>query len=263
MVAVPRPGILEAWLPITCAIALSQGIQSVVTKSYCPKGIHIKIKWPNDLYIRDKKIAGILCELAGDQNVLAWIIGIGINVNTPMSAFPEDLQAKAGSIASFIGAHVSRKALLDELLLCLSFWLDRLYTRDLSEICSSLEGTEITGMDRPRSRPLAITMCPAGIGPETIIKAFASNPEWSIVPQSVVIGDMKVLERASKVLGINIPIRPWSPSDPLSSPGVYVLDPSDIPLGEPGPFTGRADCASLEAAVNLAAEIVADRLAHQ
>jgi BirA family transcriptional regulator, biotin operon repressor / biotin---[acetyl-CoA-carboxylase] ligase len=42
----------------------------------------IKIKWPNDLYIHDKKIAGILCESIIESNkVLAVIIGFGINLN--------------------------------------------------------------------------------------------------------------------------------------------------------------------------------------
>jgi len=270
-IAVPRPGILEAWLPLTCAIASSRAIQSVVTKFYCPKGIPIKIKWPNDLYIRDKKIAGILCELTGEhKRGRAWIIGIGINVNTPRGTFPEGLQAKAGSISSAIGTHVSRKVLLDELLLCLSPWLGRLYKGDASGIWSFLEKTEIVGINsgsgtEPQMQigrlqspdPMGITMgCPAGIGPEIIIKAFASNPEWSIAPQSVVIGDMNVLERASKVLGINIPIRPWSPGDPLSSPGVYVyavtnLDPSDIPWGEPSPLTGRASLAYIAEGIKL------------
>ena len=269
-IAVPRPGILEAWLPLTCAIALSRAIQSVITGFRYPKGVSIKIKWPNDLYIGNGKVAGILCELAGNHKNSAWIIGIGINVNTPKGAFPEDLRTKACSISSAIGSHVSRKVLLDELLPCLSSWLDSLYRGDVSEICSFLEKTEIVGInsgsgtkpqmqaDRLQSPgPLGITMgCPAGIGPEIIIKAFASNPEWSIAPQSVVVGDVNVLERASRVLGINIPIRPWSPGNPPSSPGVHVyavtnLDPSDIPWGEPSPLTGKASFVYIAEGINL------------
>ncbi len=255
--AVPRPGILEPWLSLVCAIATSRAIQSVVTRSYCPKGISIKIKWPNDLYIGDKKIAGILCELAGDhRGGSAWIIGIGINVNTPEEGFPEELRARAGSISSVIGAHVSRKALLDEVLVCLSFWLGRLYSGDLAGVCSSLEGAEITGIDPPGPL-LGITMgCPAGIGPEIIIKAFVSNPEWSMAPRSVVLGDIGVLKRASEVLGIDVPIRPWSPGDPSLRPGLYTypvteLDAVDIPWGKTGPITGKASFEYIVRAVEL------------
>ena len=48
------------------------------------KGITVQIKWPNDLLVNRKKIAGILCETAGDQGI---VIGIGLNVNMP----PESL----------------------------------------------------------------------------------------------------------------------------------------------------------------------------
>ncbi|NNF36590.1 MAG: biotin--[acetyl-CoA-carboxylase] ligase [Saprospiraceae bacterium] len=50
----------------------------------------IKIKWPNDIYINDKKICGILiqCNLAG-KNIQHAIIGIGLNVN--QDQFPAEL----------------------------------------------------------------------------------------------------------------------------------------------------------------------------
>jgi len=41
----------------------------------------VRIKWPNDLYVRDKKIAGILIQNDLSQHVLTSIIGIGLNVN--------------------------------------------------------------------------------------------------------------------------------------------------------------------------------------
>lgn len=50
----------------------------------------IKIKWPNDIYVNDRKICGILiqCHLAG-KNIHHAIIGIGLNVN--QDQFPEEL----------------------------------------------------------------------------------------------------------------------------------------------------------------------------
>jgi BirA family biotin operon repressor/biotin-[acetyl-CoA-carboxylase] ligase len=57
----------------------------------------IKIKWPNDLYINDKKIAGILTESIIESNqVLAIILGFGINLN--QSSFSEDLKDIASSL---------------------------------------------------------------------------------------------------------------------------------------------------------------------
>lgn len=57
----------------------------------------ILIKWPNDLYLNDKKIAGILVESIIDQSkVLALVIGFGININQP--SFPEIIEHKATSL---------------------------------------------------------------------------------------------------------------------------------------------------------------------
>jgi len=54
------------------------------------EGIDSKIKWPNDIYVRDKKICGMLIENTLDGNFLASsIIGIGLNMN--QKQFPVDL----------------------------------------------------------------------------------------------------------------------------------------------------------------------------
>jgi BirA family transcriptional regulator, biotin operon repressor / biotin---[acetyl-CoA-carboxylase] ligase len=46
------------------------------------KGINAKIKWPNDIYIEDKKICGILIENIISSDILsASIVGIGLNLN--------------------------------------------------------------------------------------------------------------------------------------------------------------------------------------
>src|SRR4029077_7189564 len=42
------------------------------------------IKWPNDLLLRDKKVAGILCETILEQGLRGIVCGIGLNVNMPL-----------------------------------------------------------------------------------------------------------------------------------------------------------------------------------
>lgn len=54
-------------------------------------GLSPRIKWVNDLYLRDKKLCGILCEAADD----AVIVGIGLNYAMPPEGFPADLSAIA------------------------------------------------------------------------------------------------------------------------------------------------------------------------
>ncbi|MCB1118459.1 MAG: biotin--[acetyl-CoA-carboxylase] ligase [Chlamydiia bacterium] len=41
-----------------------------------------RIKWPNDIYLDEKKCAGVLCETTPIEKVLGVIVGVGINVNT-------------------------------------------------------------------------------------------------------------------------------------------------------------------------------------
>lgn len=62
-------------------------------------GEDIGIKWVNDLYLKDKKICGILTEAVMETNVQenpAIVIGIGINIST--EDFPEELQEIAGGL---------------------------------------------------------------------------------------------------------------------------------------------------------------------
>jgi BirA family biotin operon repressor/biotin-[acetyl-CoA-carboxylase] ligase len=66
-----------------------------------------RIKWPNDLFIGDRKAAGILCE-AGPAGVFA---GIGLNCN--QNSFSRELADKTTSLAKELGREVSRWALLE------------------------------------------------------------------------------------------------------------------------------------------------------
>lgn len=51
-------------------------------------GTGAKIKWPNDIFINDKKVCGILTELVGERESYGVIIGIGLNLNSTHSLPP-------------------------------------------------------------------------------------------------------------------------------------------------------------------------------
>lgn len=58
---------------------------------------NVSIKWPNDVYVNDKKIAGILLEsISYDDNIEALVVGVGININ--IKEFPSHLIDKATSL---------------------------------------------------------------------------------------------------------------------------------------------------------------------
>lgn len=77
-----------------CLSLLSASAIYNVLSSYTS---NVTIKWPNDVYVKDKKICGILLEGASNEEGLNYLlIGIGINLN--QSAFDEELQNKATSL---------------------------------------------------------------------------------------------------------------------------------------------------------------------
>jgi BirA family biotin operon repressor/biotin-[acetyl-CoA-carboxylase] ligase len=81
-------------------------------------GIEVKIKWPNDIYVENKKIAGILIEnvLMGDE-IVTSVLGIGVNVN--QLQFPETLPNPV-SIAKISGKSVGLSEVKEKLLMSLS-----------------------------------------------------------------------------------------------------------------------------------------------
>ncbi len=74
------------------------------------------IKWPNDLLISEKKVAGLLTECRyNGHNLDRMLLGVGINVN--QQSFPEELKQKATSVRHFTGGqNVDRTLLLAVLL---------------------------------------------------------------------------------------------------------------------------------------------------
>jgi len=80
-------------------------------------GLNISIKWPNDLICHERKIGGILTELKTDQKgILFSVIGIGINVNTDIDAFPEDVREIATSVKNETGKLFSREEIVAAIL---------------------------------------------------------------------------------------------------------------------------------------------------
>jgi BirA family biotin operon repressor/biotin-[acetyl-CoA-carboxylase] ligase len=75
------------------------------------------IKWPNDIFIGNKKVAGLLLELAAEADTVHYcLLGIGVNVNVPMSNFTPALQKDITSVSAEVGHEVDRAAFLARIL---------------------------------------------------------------------------------------------------------------------------------------------------
>jgi len=80
------------------------------------------LKWPNDILVGERKVGGILCERSSGDDGLAdaLIVGIGLNLRTPPSGWPLELDGRATSIEDEIEGQVPpelrRGALLGSIL---------------------------------------------------------------------------------------------------------------------------------------------------
>jgi BirA family transcriptional regulator, biotin operon repressor / biotin---[acetyl-CoA-carboxylase] ligase len=80
-------------------------------------GLKTKIKWPNDIYYNNKKLAGILTELNANRNKINYaIVGIGLNVNFDPDKYPE-IKEIATSLCEETGKTISRNKLLQTILI--------------------------------------------------------------------------------------------------------------------------------------------------
>lgn len=105
------------------------------------------IKWPNDILIDHRKVAGILNELHSEADRVHFIIlGVGVNLNLQREAMPEELRPNATSLRDEMGGVISRKSFLGDLLFELETWY-KLFLRDGGKaiIQAWTERTQIEG----------------------------------------------------------------------------------------------------------------------
>jgi BirA family transcriptional regulator, biotin operon repressor / biotin---[acetyl-CoA-carboxylase] ligase len=101
-----EPG--AALLPLAAAVAVCEAVEP----------LEAAIKWPNDVWIERRKVAGILLEGRPQEG---WaVVGIGLNVRT--REFPDELRESATSLA-LAGQTASIKEVLGVLLTSLDHWI--------------------------------------------------------------------------------------------------------------------------------------------
>jgi BirA family transcriptional regulator, biotin operon repressor / biotin---[acetyl-CoA-carboxylase] ligase len=106
-------------LTVAAASALARAIQQQVQ-------IRCDVKWPNDIFIQGKKVAGILMEMGAELDCVQFVtLGIGVDVNQQTSDFPAELRSIATSLRIESGKPVNRADLAARILL----ELDRDYAR--------------------------------------------------------------------------------------------------------------------------------------
>ena len=133
---------------VAAAVSLRETIEQLT-------GLKCEIKWVNDLYLNQRKIAGILCEAPRDSHGQIAGIIIGIGVNVCQKVFPEEIKDTAGSLGMPDLDRNHLAALLTERLL---YWLAHLGDPSLireykkhslllgKNVTFSINGRQITGI---------------------------------------------------------------------------------------------------------------------
>jgi len=107
-----RPDLAPAQAPclsLVAGVALADAVEGM--------GVQPTLKWPNDLYLGDRKAAGILAEMASDPDRLRHVvIGVGINVNMGADDFPPEISGKATSLWIRAGSPFPRSEVLARFL---------------------------------------------------------------------------------------------------------------------------------------------------
>ncbi len=125
-----RPGIsAEDVLKITTGAAVA------VMRAICRfTDEEVAVKWVNDIYMRDRKVCGILTESAVDADtgrVKYAVLGIGVNVVAPTGGFPEDIKDIAGAVFEKDVPEDIRTLLIVEILNQIKLILNDLNARDI------------------------------------------------------------------------------------------------------------------------------------
>ncbi|MGH3743750.1 MAG: biotin--[acetyl-CoA-carboxylase] ligase, partial [Mycobacteriales bacterium] len=114
------------WVPLLAGVAVCRALADAA-------GVDARLKWPNDVLVGDRKICGILAEVAAGQVVL----GVGLNVSTRADELPPDRPSTSVALA---GGVTDRLTLLRALLRCLA---GDTTGDDYRELCATL-GREVS-----------------------------------------------------------------------------------------------------------------------
>jgi len=110
-------------LSLVYAVAVASALEKIA-------GIKIELKWPNDLFIKEKKIGGILLELRGELEAAEYLItGVGVNVNMDKKDFSPEIAMKISSLFNETGRQYSLGWVLAEILNS----MERYYKRFIDE----------------------------------------------------------------------------------------------------------------------------------
>lgn len=178
----------ERWtrLPHLAGIAVCRAVESEF-----PELPPIKLKWPNDVFLADRKVAGILVEsrFLPDASP-AVVLGIGLNVNLQTAQLPEEVRVLATTLRDQVGRLVDRNRLMAAFL---AEWAT-LYPAELdSDFAHCREDL------RQRAWLVGRTLTVVQGEREILGTAIDLGPEGELILESPTTGDRETIVSADRV----------------------------------------------------------------
>lgn len=130
-------------LSLISALSVAQLLQKYGLES-------VGIKWPNDVYVRDAKICGILLESVSQETMECLIIGIGLNVN--QKTFPNTFLHEATSMKNELGKEISLEKVKEDLY--------RILLNNIQKVTEGYDfQKEISAMDYLKGKEAVAQIC--------------------------------------------------------------------------------------------------------
>ncbi|HEX5137523.1 MAG TPA: biotin--[acetyl-CoA-carboxylase] ligase [Planctomycetota bacterium] len=170
------PGTFVSVLTIAIATSLARSMIEIA-------GVPAKIKFPNDILVRGKKVAGILLEVKDYGATHRVVAGVGINVNQVHGEFPEEIREIATSLREERKDKepVRRPRLLRYVLQDLERWLERIRQGDFAELegvwnrFAAMEGKEVRF--RRGSEEVSGTIVEASVREGLLVRVAGGEPK--------------------------------------------------------------------------------------
>ena len=167
-----------AALPLVVGLAVIEGLSPLL-----PKGRSPRLKWPNDVLVDGRKLAGILCERHGDT----VIVGLGVNVK--QREFEPEIAEKATSLSLLLGPVPALTQVRDAILVALG----RLYATWREEGLSPFLG-RLAELDFLRGRTISVRQTDDDTEPfQGVCEGIAADGSLLVGGQAIYAGEAHVL----------------------------------------------------------------------
>lgn len=112
----PEADFAPSLLPLLTSVSTAEAIHDIC-------GLDVRLRWPNDLYVNERKLAGILCEGSyTGSRAEVFVVGIGINVGQPLESFPTDVRDRATSIQGVHAGALETEAVAARVVSRFEYW---------------------------------------------------------------------------------------------------------------------------------------------